>query len=595
MFRRVHLILNASFAVSLTISCTPSGEQISYHTNETETLGKPEPFPQSTDTPEDTVGSTPEEITASIETSDGTTSVTIPNSGTGSTVININIPPAGEKETTTPSTGAPSLPSGIVIPSSPTINRTPVISWTAPSEGPIETYHLKACSTSACKCSGGIDVDGAATSATLPQLEYGTHYICVNAVYAAGHSSAFASSTALTVIPITPTRIVFLTEPTGPAWAGNSLPTSPVVALQDDDGNTAVDSSDSITMSLSTNPSSGVLSGTTTVNAVNGVATFSDLSIDKGGHGYTLSASSDSLGGTSSPFEVFGEFDWIGSLSATELTSNWSSDDSIDSTGHKSFNNINGVAIDYTNDLMYILASDAYHIAIRLLLPLLPSLAASSPFVEGKRGPLLDTRLNFYLANQRRIPSIMGDGIPEPIRNESEYREKILAKMYKDISPQDPDGLLQHEWLNSRAAIPRFDRDAIEIRILDSQESLRANFELINIVVACIKTLTSSSHDLEDQLKVPQETLIQNLKGILSEQGHHKLTDESYLRALKAQSGTVKEIIAKLAPDFSESPLLKENLAERLVKHCGDAIDREVLLREYMRLAETLKENQYYL
>ena len=49
----------------------------------------------------------------------------------------------------------------------------------------------------------------------------------------------------------------------------------------------------------------GTLSGTKTVNAVNGVATFSDLSIDRLGDGYTLVASSAGLtGAESTPFNI---------------------------------------------------------------------------------------------------------------------------------------------------------------------------------------------------------------------------------------------------------------------------------------------------
>src|SRR5205085_230208 len=53
------------------------------------------------------------------------------------------------------------------------------------------------------------------------------------------------------------------------------------------------------------------LSGTTTIAAVGGIATFSNLSIDKVGTGYTLTASDASLTGTTS-----------GSFSITPATAN---------------------------------------------------------------------------------------------------------------------------------------------------------------------------------------------------------------------------------------------------------------------------------
>jgi hypothetical protein len=49
----------------------------------------------------------------------------------------------------------------------------------------------------------------------------------------------------------------------------------------------------------------GTLSGTKTVNAVNGVATFSDLSIDQVGNGYTLTVTSAGIiGAESAPFNI---------------------------------------------------------------------------------------------------------------------------------------------------------------------------------------------------------------------------------------------------------------------------------------------------
>jgi hypothetical protein len=45
-----------------------------------------------------------------------------------------------------------------------------------------------------------------------------------------------------------------------------------------------------VTISIGTKPVDGTLSGTLTVTVVNGIATFSDLSIDQSGAGYTLHA-----------------------------------------------------------------------------------------------------------------------------------------------------------------------------------------------------------------------------------------------------------------------------------------------------------------
>src|SRR5262249_16453471 len=60
-----------------------------------------------------------------------------------------------------------------------------------------------------------------------------------------------------------------------------------------------------VTVAIGTNAGGGTLSGTTTMAAVGGIATFSTLSIDKAGTGYTLTAADGSLAGaTSGTFNI---------------------------------------------------------------------------------------------------------------------------------------------------------------------------------------------------------------------------------------------------------------------------------------------------
>ncbi|HET9751241.1 MAG TPA: glutamate-cysteine ligase family protein, partial [Casimicrobiaceae bacterium] len=53
------------------------------------------------------------------------------------------------------------------------------------------------------------------------------------------------------------------------------------------------------------------------------------------------------------------------------------------------------------------------HAAIRLILPLLPALAASSPIADGQPTGLLDFRLDAYRNNCRITPSVGGRVVPE--------------------------------------------------------------------------------------------------------------------------------------------------------------------------------------
>jgi hypothetical protein len=64
------------------------------------------------------------------------------------------------------------------------------------------------------------------------------------------------------------------------------------VAVQDGSGNTYTNFTEDVTVAIlaGTGTAGATLSGTTTVAGVAGVATFSDLSIDLPGTGYTLTA-----------------------------------------------------------------------------------------------------------------------------------------------------------------------------------------------------------------------------------------------------------------------------------------------------------------
>ena len=133
------------------------------------------------------------------------------------------------------------------------------------------------------------------------------------------------------------------------------------------------------------------------------------------------------------------------------------------------------------------------HAAMRLILAILPALAASSPFVEGKASGLFDTRVDVYRTNARRVPSVSGVVIPEPVFTRADYEGKLLKRIYDDMAALDPAGTLRHEWVNARGCIARFQRMAIEIRLLDLQECPLADIAIAHLVVSTLRSLVSES------------------------------------------------------------------------------------------------------
>jgi hypothetical protein len=116
--------------------------------------------------------------------------------------------------------------------------------------------------------------------------------------------SPWSGNTGCTVQYGIPTKLVVTTQPANAA-ALSPFGTQPVVQAQDAAGNLGINFTGAVTAAIGTNPAGGVLSGTNPVNATAGVASFTNLAIDKPGNGDTLAFSAAGLTGTASnPFNV---------------------------------------------------------------------------------------------------------------------------------------------------------------------------------------------------------------------------------------------------------------------------------------------------
>jgi gamma-glutamyl:cysteine ligase YbdK (ATP-grasp superfamily) len=131
------------------------------------------------------------------------------------------------------------------------------------------------------------------------------------------------------------------------------------------------------------------------------------------------------------------------------------------------------------------------HAAIRVALPLIPALAAASPYLDGAFTGLMDARMEAYRVNSLKIPAMTGRLVPEPVFTEAAYRREILEPIYAQTAPHDPQGILRDEWANARGAIARFDRRAIEIRVIDSQESPQADLAVAHAVATLVRLLVA--------------------------------------------------------------------------------------------------------
>jgi len=257
------------------------------------------------------------------------------------------------------------------------------------------------------------------------------------------------------------------------------------------------------------------------------------------------------------------------------------------------------------------------HAAVRLVLPILPALAASSPILERKSTGWLDTRLDVYRGNARRIPSVCGRVIPEPIYTRDQYYEQVFRPMWADLAPHDPAGVLQEEFLNARGAIARFDRGAIEIRLLDVQECPLADVAICALVIEVLRWLVEAQFaPLAEQRAWPVEPLAELLWNVARDGPAAPIHDRAYLaqwgcRANDPSQGpwtagrlwqVLLERACESSPGFAEAwehpirtILQQGTLAQRILAAVGGDFSREHLAAVYVRLADCLSSGQQFL
>lgn len=247
------------------------------------------------------------------------------------------------------------------------------------------------------------------------------------------------------------------------------------------------------------------------------------------------------------------------------------------------------------------------HAAIRLVLPLLPALAASTPIMDGRMTGISDNRLAVYRANQKKIPFITGAIIPEPAFSRQDYEQMILTPLYREIAPYDPEGILRYEWLNSRGAIARFDRSTIEIRLLDIQECPLFDIAILAFISEIIRALADETlADTATQQSIDTAPLADILGQCIVSAESAKISDSRYMNIFgysksDCTAGDLLRFLAgKLIPDGSrwEQPishiLSKGTLASRIISAIGGDLRRERIKAVYAELCRCLEKGEAF-
>jgi hypothetical protein len=188
-----------------------------------------------------------------------------------------------------------------------------------------------------------------------------------------------------------------------------------------------------------------------------------------------------------------------------------------------------------------------------------------------------------------------------------EYERVIYGPIRQAIPQLDPSGTLRPEWTNARGAIARFDRNSIEIRLIDLQECPAMDLAVASLVIGVLRELVSRNQAAA-QREVKTETLVELLGRCITEADQAEI-DPYYLQSLGLPGPmTVSEAWKRLRARVErlDENLLAEHgveldfleqagpLARRILRAAGPTPSRSRLREVYLHLADCLHSGRVF-
>jgi gamma-glutamyl:cysteine ligase YbdK (ATP-grasp superfamily) len=243
-----------------------------------------------------------------------------------------------------------------------------------------------------------------------------------------------------------------------------------------------------------------------------------------------------------------------------------------------------------------------FHNVMANIVPYIPALTAASPIYEGNLGDYIDNRLYFYRNNQNEIPSLVGDVIPEYVASTDEYVETVIGGYSRDLAQADADKCITNvEWINSRGIVFRFDRHAIEIRLMDEQECIKSDVAVTCLIRAAMRGLLERA---EQSHLLPHDLLVKDFNSVM------KNGLDAKVRHPKGPTGRdvcryLLQVASNSAIDDEKAylPLVKRrieegNLSQILARNVKQKSQKagmhEAIIGTYLSLVKSLKENKPY-
>jgi hypothetical protein len=245
------------------------------------------------------------------------------------------------------------------------------------------------------------------------------------------------------------------------------------------------------------------------------------------------------------------------------------------------------------------------HRALRILAPLIPGLCASTPVLDGVVQPVWDARLVEYAQNQKVLPIIAGQIIPEDYPSLQDYQH-LLDEIAASVQELDPQGVLDSPFLNSRGLIVREERGSIELRLMDLQECPAADLLLAELVWRVAYLLAEEGAYHHNLLSIPQDDLVALYQQAVKEGegalvGQQAVLDFFDLEPGATITGIWSLLLSQVADEMTDSKvellqslLRRGTLSTAIRQDLGTAPQQSDLKRVYAKLNRCLKEGFFY-
>jgi gamma-glutamyl:cysteine ligase YbdK (ATP-grasp superfamily) len=240
------------------------------------------------------------------------------------------------------------------------------------------------------------------------------------------------------------------------------------------------------------------------------------------------------------------------------------------------------------------------HNALSYLCVYLPAIAAASPICEGTFAEDADERLRFYALNQEEVPSVTGDVVPEYVSSIDEYQRTVIDKYSSDLARAGAGkSLIGKDWVNSRGVTFRFDRKALEIRVMDEQECIRSDVALSCFIRGVARSMMRKG---EEFMGISRDLLLRDYSSIVRDGLKAKTLNPRgktagdvcrYLLKLALQGASEEEkeylpLIRKRIERGSLSEIVRERVRAKTQRMDFS----EAVVQVYLGLAETLVKNE---